>query len=185
MHRSEDSKQWGVHYNPSLDCLPVWVSFCGLLLTHITTPHSLGSYSRLDSEHHGLTVPPPGSPCCPLSLVPPRLKARCPLPCALDLGRLSSSIWRVKMGQKSGETLPSSWACCDSVGLLDMVAGPQSYSRVYVSHPGWLWGGSKCRKKEEAAFAKSCFFFLFFFKPPAYIPYSFMGFGCIFLFSFN
>lgn len=87
------------------------------------TPHALGSRAMLDSSHHGLIVPPPVSPHCPLSLRHRRPVAYFPVPLTWACPPPTSG--RQRKGKNLGGNLPPSRAHSDSVGRWTLLLVPQ------------------------------------------------------------
>lgn len=156
-------------------CLCLWLRF----RPTPPTPHVLGSCAVLDSAYHG-----PDSAISCLTTLPTLCrtpKASCLLPCALGLGLPSSNIWKVKKGQKSGETcLPPGhtvtlWDaghCCWSLSCRwAHTSITQSGSGAELTAgTGW----SQFLQNPAFFFFQSCIYTLFIY-----------GFWMHFLFSFN
>lgn len=110
------------------------------------TPHALGSCAMLDSAHHGLIVPLPVSPHCPLSL-----GHRRPIALLQHLeGKERAKIWgETCLPPGHTVTLWDAGHCCWSL----------SCRWAHVHHPEWLWGRTNCGNRMETVSAKPCLFF--------------------------
>lgn len=100
-------------------CICLWLC----LRPTSPTPHALGSCAMLDSAHHGLIVPPPVSPHCPLSLGHRRPVAYFPVPLTWACPPPTSG--RQRKGKNLGGNLPPSRAHSDSVGRWTLLLVPQ------------------------------------------------------------